>query len=212
MAMGGVLLCSALTYADSENPLGRPGLVVLYSADTGKDTATEPNFVTEVALAIDQYEVIPVRLEDGDFKTWSFEMQQDKLRGLNREYRAIYSIWVTYAPSGIATLFLCTLLPQRAFLRTVDVPSGPDAEKELAVAARELLDEMSLTVSPPPASRPKQDEEPTFDTYFDLVFSARGTFGLVGQEGPSVLPGAGITCTLLITPANPINFACWMSI
>lgn len=191
LLIAGVLLfCSPPGYADAREPIEHPGLMVLFDANTDEDG--EPKFVTEVALAIDQYEVIPVRLEDGNFRSRPFESQRETLRALAREHRAGYSIWVVFAPSGSATLFMCTLLPQRTFLWTVDVPSGPDVEKDLAAAARELLEEINLTISLPPASRPAKTEQPVFHSFFDIMLSARGTFGIVGQEGPSVLPGVGI--------------------
>lgn len=192
LSLGMLLFCSARGYADTGKPAHRQGLLVLFNADPDDAVEPEARFATEVALAVDQYEVIPVRLEDGDFKTWAFERQREKLRVLTRELRAIYSIWIAYNPSGSATLFVCTLLPQRSFLRTVEVPGGPDVEKELAVAARELLEEISLTVSPPPASRLPQNEPPVFQSFFDVVISARGTFGVAGHDGPSMQPGAGI--------------------
>lgn len=182
--------------------MAKPGLLVLYSTEGETLAATEPKLVTEIALAVDQYTIIPV-LTDRSFVDWSYDRQQKMLRELARTHHASYSLWVTHPPSGSTVLFLCTLLPRRTFLRTVEVQSDADVEKDIAVAARELLEEIGFSISPPAeaSSSPTEEsiEKPTENltveprrSFFEIMFLARGTFGVTGQVGPVITPGTGI--------------------
>ena len=196
VAFGILIFFSSVGFADDT----RPRVLVLYDAADGIAPTSEPKLVTEIALAVDQYEVMPISLPDPAFSNQSFEQQLETLRSLARTYHASYSIWVTSPPSGPAVLFLCTLLPKRTFLRTVEIQRTADVEKDVAVAARELLEEISFTVEAPaapietPAAEPieKPIEKPAFQSFFEIEISARGTFGVVGQEGPASMPGAGL--------------------
>ena len=170
---------------------GRSGLLVLFNADADQDGSSESKFVTEVTLAVDEYDVIPYQLKEDEFKSWTFERQRETLQALTQTLGATYSIWVVFGTDD-ATLFVCSLLPGRAFLRTVDVPSAADVEKELAVAARELLTEISLTVSPPPAPASPKTEQTPVRFLYELMLSTRGTAGIVGQQGPSIQPGIAV--------------------
>ena len=199
-AIGILLCCSGKGVADDT----RPRVLVLYGAADGTAPASELRLVTEIALAVDQYEVIPIPLPDPAFSHQSFERQLESLRSLARTYRASYSIWVTYPPYRPPILFLCTLLPKRTFLRTVEVPRTEDVEKDIAIAARELLNELGFTVSPlpgapaPPVLKPdtepseKQTEKPAGQSFFEIELFARGTFGVIGRKGPASIPGAGL--------------------
>ena len=190
MSIGILLLFADPGPVSADRTDGRPGLLVLFDADNVRDGSPEPGFVTEVALAVDEYEVIPYRLKGDDFKRWGFERQRETLRTLTQTLDATYSIWVVFDTEDV-TLFVCSLLPGRAFLRTVDVPNAADVEKELAVAARELLAEISLTIAPPLERAPEPEQPPVLFLY-ELMLSIRGTFGIVGQEGPSIEPGIAI--------------------
>ncbi len=85
--------------AGSEPESGRPKLMVLYTARSDDEDGPESRFVTEATLAIDQYQVVPVRLQNPEFMGWSFERQSKTLLELTRVHRATMRVHLSWNPS-----------------------------------------------------------------------------------------------------------------
>lgn len=131
----------------------KPTLAVLLVATDEADKERESRFIGELKLTLDGFEITLLKSGVDDFAALSLKDKLDKVQSLTEPLHATATIWIENASADVVMLHVVALSTGRAFIRIVEVNSGPEAERELAIAADELLGQVYMLV-PPPTSAP----------------------------------------------------------
>jgi hypothetical protein len=148
LAATATFACAA---ARAEEPQ-RPTLAVLRTAPPGPDEEREERFVMELKLSLDGFDVALADPATPGFTALPMKEKLDEVRARVEPLRAAATIWLESASPKTVLLNVVALGTGRAFIRVVEVADGPGAERELAIAAGELLGQVYMLSAPP---RPK---------------------------------------------------------
>jgi hypothetical protein len=128
-------------------------LAVLLVARDGADEAREARFIDELKLTLDGFDIKLVDPGPADFTALSLKDELGVVQSLTEPLSAAATIWIESASPDVTMLHVVALSTGRAFIRIVEAKQGPGAERELAIAADELLGQVYM-LSPPPAAAP----------------------------------------------------------
>jgi len=197
LALAAILL--PLSGAASESG-ARPGLLMLRVAGEGASRELEERFLTELKLALDSFEVWGSDWEDGDFEGLPLDERLTRIRQVAQKTGAKGTLWIDDREGQTISLNIVVLTEGRAVVRIIEEPAARGAEKELAFAARELLEEVyfvdtsSTTSSEPDGESAGAGDgagvaEP-LEVGIGAFFATTG--GALGHEGPSSRLGGGV--------------------
>lgn len=180
----------------------RPVVVVLRMAEDGANAFAEERFVTELALALNRFRVLPLRDPSGRFAVMSFVERLELVRSLSKQHGAVATVWVERWAADKLVLNLTAMSTGRALVKIVEVKSGPSQEAELALVAEALLGEAYLFSSAQreDAVREKVEEVRQAATRNDSVSGVTSGLSLFGtvlgaltpRTGSSLLVGGGL--------------------
>ncbi len=128
---------------------GKPTLAVLRTAADGDDKAREDRFILELKLGLDGFDIALVEPGAAGFTALPLKDKLDEVRARAEPLHAAATIWLESASPRTVLLNVVALSTGRAFIRVVEVEDGPSAERELAVAADELLGQLYMLSAPP---------------------------------------------------------------
>ena len=186
---------------------GDQRLVVLLVARDGADKAREARFIDELELTLDDFDVKLVDPGPADFTALSLKDELGVVQALTEPLSAAATIWIESASPDVTMLHVVALSTGRAFIRIVEAKQGPGAERELAIAADELLGQVYM-LSPPPAAAPVEnavgkvvekaaalrERKSTVELGVATFFTASG--GLYRREGSWFRLGGGAALEL----------------
>jgi len=119
----------------------RPVLGVLLTAG---DAAREARFVDELRLTLDGFEIAVREHGAEDFAALPLRSKLEWIESAADSRDAVATIWLEIAAADAVLLYVVALSTGRAFIRIVEVADSPGAERELAIAAGELLGQVYL--------------------------------------------------------------------
>jgi hypothetical protein len=132
---------------------GEQMLAVLLVARADPDRAREARFIDELGLTLDGFEIKLIDPGPADFPALSLKDELEAVQTLTEPLGAAATIWIESASPDVTMLHVVALSTGRAFIRIVEAKQGPGAERELAIAADELLGQVYM-LSPPPVAAP----------------------------------------------------------
>jgi len=199
-----LLLTPALGRAGETSKADKPPVVMVCMVGNDEPSQVrEQRFVVDLKLAMDGFEIKQIETGMKDFTTLTLPEQLGRIRPFVDEFDAVATVWLEPAGSDAVLLHLVALSTGRALVRIVAARSGPDTEKELALAAEELLGEVYLFSPRHPneavtrvVTQVKNEVIAIEPETEGLRVGAMPLFqlgsGIYGQKGPSLLVGGGL--------------------
>jgi len=169
-------------------------VVVLQLAEDTGGQASEQRFVEELALALDEVAVTPRPVDNPGFARAPLTAQVERVRPWLGSGKADAVAWLDQLGAGQLGLAVVFVTDDRAVVRLVQAEVGPDAEADLALAAREILWSALGDVDPAAGTAaPVAAEEPVATVGRRQVLGARlslqGALSPVGAVGPTARMG-----------------------
>ncbi len=160
----------------------KPLVLLISVADDPSRRAIENDLTTELALALDRFTVGSITEHGPRFTALSSADQLERIERDLTAHEATAALWLQQKSTDSIGLHLVVIGEGRAVLRIVEIGHGPDAAVELAVAARELLDQAIVS----------EDQIADSGPPMNLVLQGTGLLrgGVAGHRGPSLLWGA----------------------
>jgi hypothetical protein len=202
--------------ATGEKAAKIPVVIVLMLGNDDVSRKRNESFVIELKLALDGFAIKQIETGVDDFESLVLPERLEHIRPFVDEFDAVATTWIEKTDTNATLLNLVALSTGRALVRIVEAREGPEAERELALAAQELLGEAYLF-------KPRQEHE-AMEKVVSLVkeevlatesrksagsrygilpfFDAGG--GIYGQTGQAVMFGGGFAFE--ISPAEKLFF------
>jgi hypothetical protein len=179
---------------DQEATTSLRTVLVLVDLTAPQTAAQNRRFATELQLVLDDFMVVLAEVGTTESVKIDLPNQMERVRLIAQRYDASLISWIETSASGALALHMVFLGNGRAVLRTVDGAPGPEVEAGLAIAARELLEDVELlkpaerATPPVPPSAPMVVEEEK-KRRLALTAAAQSSGGIAGVEGPSLYLG-----------------------
>ncbi|NOZ87372.1 MAG: hypothetical protein GXP49_14100 [Deltaproteobacteria bacterium] len=188
--------------------LGNESNILLFieHADNGSLRLHETLMATELKLAMDSIEVKEIDLFGDGFGALSLTERIDLIRPIIRREHGIGAVWLTMKGSKLV-LTIAYMSDGRALIEVVEHPVSTNAEPDLAMAVKEILEASRIlpatqeAESTSSSSKPGPDSVPATMAKGDdrgnvrelpwralLSLVSRG--GIMGYHGPSTALGA----------------------
>lgn len=171
----------------TEDKAGASVLLLLMSNEQSLETL-QYSLKNELQLALDN-----CRIETRphwEFSATALADRIKEIRPIAEEHEADTTIWIELSDTEVVTLHMVLLGPGRSTVRSLEAQRGVDTGAELAIAVRELLEDLSIQSPEQPDPAKALLQAPTEssthappDWFMSLLFQYRG--GVVGHEGPS---------------------------
>lgn len=180
-------------------------LLVLGVAGEGSGAARVRRFTEELSLTLEQ---MPVRLVippgSRDFFTLSSTEQIKIVRMLSAQKNAPAVVWISESGDGVLLLHMVAIRTGRAMIRLLKSSDNAGFEKDLALAAAELLGTLYLFNTPPKGAnnvvakainnvRKKTSPPVRQDKTFAFSAAGRVEAGALGGAGPRWFGGGAIS-------------------
>ena len=170
---------------------------------------------TELKLALDSVEVEELDLSKDHFGSLSLTERIDKVRPTILRKNCIGAVWLAIVDSKIV-LTISYMSDGRALIQVVEHPISYEAEPDLAMAVKEILEASKILPAIPPhdaVNSPSRAEPvsvktnifqekvdiPLQESPWSALFSLNFIGGIIGSHGPSTSlgPNVGVERTIL---------------
>ena len=207
------LAAAALLAGQAAAAEGAPAasIAVLRLGGDPAQAAREKAFVTALELALDDFQVHVIDAPDQGFAQLPLKAKLDRIDAATRPFGAAATVWIECVSDDLIMLHVVAIGTGRAFIRIVEVPNSATAERELAVAATELVGQVYL-LAPAPAGSPVEGavkdvmrkaevlrERPT-EIGLAVVALLRVEGAVYGQSGAWARVGGGLALDVLPSP------------